>query len=122
MDAKYRFAVAFTVTSDREDAWVDPSTFETSFYTNAADPGEEGWLFFRDHLWRGEVNDREHVQELLEDALGVEVESAEFRAFETDTAYLESLREEIAADLESFRAETVDEVLSKYLGSTIEVE
>ncbi len=91
------------------------------FYTAAAEPDQDGWTLFRDHLWRGEVADEGHMRVLVEDALGVPVERVEFRALETDQDYVDALREAIADDLEAFRAETVDEVLSKYIGSAIEV-
>jgi hypothetical protein len=100
---------------------VEPATVDLSFYRQAADPGEEGWRFFRDNLWRGDVADEDHFRDLVSEALGVEVESVSFAALETDPEYLEALKEAIAADLDAFRADSVDEVLSKYLGSSIEV-
>jgi len=99
---------------------VEPATVEVRFYRRAADPGEEGWLFFRDNLWRGEVADEAHFSELVADALGTEVDSVSFGALETDPEYLEALKEAIAADLDAFRADSVDEALTKYLGSSIE--
>jgi hypothetical protein len=75
-------------------------------------------LFFRDNLWRGEVANEEHFRELVADALGTAVESVAFAALETDPKYLEALREAIAADLETLRADSVDAALRKYLGSS----
>jgi len=100
---------------------VEPAAFETALRYEAPSPDEEGWRFFRDHLWRGEVNDREHVRSMVDDALGVPVESVEFRAFEIDEEYLDILRSAIAADPDAFRSDSVDEVLNKYFGSAIEV-
>ncbi|MFC7046768.1 LWR-salt protein [Halobacteriaceae archaeon GCM10025711] len=88
----------------------------------AADPGTDGWMFFRDNLWRGRVNDEAHVRDLATDALGVPVVSVEYRAFETDEEYLAALEDAIADDLDEFRAGSVSEVLSKYFGSSIEVQ
>ncbi len=115
------FRVRFTLSPRR--ARIDPDTFETVVRIPAATPGEEGWLLFRDALWRGEANDDDHVRELCADRLpaGVEVSTAEFRELETDEAYLEALREAVAADLPAFRADSVREALHKYLGSSIRV-
>ena len=120
MNAAYRFAVRFRL-DPPGNVVVQPTTFETAFRYEAPTPGEDGWLFFRDYLWRGEVNDPAHVRELVGDALGVSIESVAFRAFETDAEYLAALREAVAADLDEFRADSVDEVLNKYLGSAVEV-
>jgi hypothetical protein len=84
-------------------------------------PGEEGWLFFRDNLWRGEVNAPDHLRGLTEDALGVPIESVTFRELRTDEAYLSALEGEISEHLDLFRADDVPEVLNKYLGSSVHV-
>ena len=78
-------------------------------------------MFFRDNLWRGEVNDADHFRRITEDARGVTVLSVEYRALETDEEYLDALKDEIRADLGTFNATTVSEVLNKYLGSSVEV-
>ncbi|MFC4550863.1 MULTISPECIES: LWR-salt protein [Halorussus] len=122
MDARYVFAVRFRLEPAAEGVSVDPAEFETRLYREADPPGEDGWRFFRDNLWRGEVNDKRHFRELTEEALGVAVTGVEYRALETDEEYLEALKDEIAADLESFKADSVSEVLNKYLGSSLEVE
>jgi hypothetical protein len=119
--AQYVFKVRFRVTPVERDVSVDPSRFETTLYWEAARPGTDGWLFFRDTLWRGEVNAPDHVRELTEDALGVPVESVEFRELRTDETYLSALKEAIASHLHLFRADDVPEVLTKYLGSRIHV-
>jgi hypothetical protein len=61
------------------------------------------------------------MREVAEDALGQPVESIAFRELRTTQAYLDDLRAEIGEDLDLFNASTVDEVLSKYLGSSIHV-
>ena len=50
------------------------------------------------------------------------VTSVSFRELQTDEAYLDALKAEIAEDLEPFNADSVTEVVSKYLGSSIRVE
>jgi hypothetical protein len=101
---------------------VDPATVETVVVRDAPEPGEEGWLFFRDHLWRGEAADESHLRTLATDWLGgVDVEAASFSELRTDRAYLDALREAIAGDLAAFNADGVDEVLHKYLGSSVRV-
>ncbi|WP_435333807.1 LWR-salt protein [Haloarchaeobius sp. TZWWS8] len=122
MDAAYVFAVRFRLDPADEDLSLSPSVFETKLSRRADDPGTDGWLFFRDNLWRGECNDPKHLRELAEDALGVPVLSVEFRGLRTDEAYLQALKAEIQDDLDLFKADTVSEVLSKYLGSSIQVE
>jgi endonuclease/exonuclease/phosphatase family metal-dependent hydrolase len=56
------------------------------------------------------------------DVLDVQVSEVSFRELQTDEAYLEELKATIAEDLGLFNADTVTEVLSKYLGSSIRVE
>ena len=120
MNARYVFRVRARFDTPTGVS-VEPTTVDLRFYRQAADPGEDGWLFFRDNLWRGDVADEGHFRDLVSAALGVEVDSVSFAALETDPEYLDALKEVIAADLEPFRADTVEEVLSKYLGSSIEV-
>lgn len=100
---------------------ADPVSFETTLSREADEPGEEGWLFFRDNCWRGDLNDEAHFRELTEEALDVPVESVSFRELRTDEAYLEALEAEIEANLDLFNADDVPEVLTKYLGSSIHV-
>jgi hypothetical protein len=119
--AEYRFGVRFRVESSDPAVSLRPNRFETTLSRAAATPGEDGWLFFRDNLWRGEANDERHLRELTEESLGLPVESVEFRELRTDPAYLESLKEATAADLSLFRSDSVDEALKKYLGSSIHV-
>lgn len=120
MKATYVFAL--TVRFDPAAGSVEPERLELRYRRPAPPPGDPGWLFFRDHCWRGECNDPEHVRDLFADDVGLPVESVELRAFETDEAYLDALREAIADDLEAFRAESPREVLHKYLGSRLEVQ
>ncbi|MCG1003883.1 MULTISPECIES: LWR-salt protein [Halobacterium] len=120
MDARYAFAVRFRLDPER-GVRVDPDVFETRVERAAADPGEPGWLFFRDNLWRGEIGDSDHFREVTSDALGVPVDSVAYRALETDREYYDALKEEIGAHLDLFNADSTPEVLNKYLGSSVEV-
>ena len=125
MDAAYVFRVRFRLTPT-EGVRVSPDRFETTMEREAADPGESGWLFFRDNLWRGEVNDREYQREEAERALGVPVDSVEFSELRTDPEYLDALDEAIAGELESGattfgNAGSVERVKTNYLGSSIHV-
>jgi hypothetical protein len=122
MDARYVFAVRFRVEPATDGVSLDPEEFETRLSRTADPPGEEGWQFFRDNLWRGEVGDERHFRELASEALGVEVTSVEYRALRTDEEYYEALKEEIRANLPDFKDDSVASVVSKYLGSSVEVE
>jgi hypothetical protein len=125
MDAAYVFRVRFRL--DPEGARADPNEFETVLRIPADPPGEDGWLFFRDNLWRGEVNDGRHLREEAGSLLGVDVSRVTFSELETDPAYLAALKRAVAGEIEetgrtnAFNADSVDEVLSKYLGSSIRV-
>lgn len=120
MEAAYVFSVQFRLRPAGEE-WVEPDTFETRLFSPADPPGEPGWLFFRDNLWRGDVGDAAHFRDLVDDRFPVRVESVAFRAFETDEEYLDALKAEIRETLPEFKADSVREVLSKYFGSAIEV-
>lgn len=120
-DAEYVFRVRLRLSPSDPDVRVEPATVETTLYRRAATPGDPSWLFFRDTLWRGAVNDPDHLRELTEAVLDVDVLDVEFRELRTDEAYLEALKAAIADDLEAFRADDVPEVLTKYLGSRIHV-
>lgn len=120
MTGRYVFAVRFRLDPDR-GVRVDPRTFETTLYRDVDEPGEDGWLFFRDNLWRGELNSPGHFRRLAEDALGVPVENAEYRRFEVSEADYEMLKAGIAEELGEFNADSVSEVLNKYFGSSLEV-
>ncbi len=122
MDARYVFAVRFRLEPAAGGVSVEPNEFETRLSREADPPGEEGWLFFRDNLWRGEINDERHFRRLTEEALDATVLSVEYRAFETDDEYLAALKDEIRDDLAAFNADSVSEVLNKYLGSSVEVQ
>ena len=125
MEAAYVFRVA--VGLDPADASVDPDRFETTMEITAPEPGTDGWLFFRDRLWRGEIGDEPSFRRLAAERLGVaaapgvEVVAADFRELRTDEGYRDALTDAIAADLAPFNAESVDEVLRKYLGSSVHV-
>lgn len=119
--ARYVFTVAFRLEPTADAVSVAPDRFETTMYRTAAPPGEDGWLFFRNTLWRGELEDPDHFRTVAEDALEVPVTSVSFSELQTDEAYLDELKTAIGADLETFKADTVDEALTKYLGSSIRV-
>ena len=101
---------------------VAPDTVETVLSRTAVPPGEDGWLFFQDALWRGEVGDQAHARRLAEEALGLPVESVSFSELQTTEAYLDDLKAAIAADLDRFNAESVSQALKQHLGSSLRVE
>ena len=115
------FRVRFILSPRRVE--LDPDEFETTVRIPAPRPGADGWLLFRDALWRGEANDATHARDLVRERLpeGVEVLSATFSEFETDPEYREALEAAVADDLGAFRAESVREALHKYFGSSIHV-
>jgi hypothetical protein len=119
--AEYVFGCRFRLEPSAEGLRVDPTEFDTRLYRTADPPGENGWLFFRDNLWHGELNDPDHFRDLAEEALGVSVRSVDFRELRTDERYLDALEAEMAADLDTFNADSVPEARSKYLGSSIHV-
>ncbi|WP_137289201.1 LWR-salt protein [Natronorubrum halophilum] len=123
MKAQYVFRARLRLESEESSVRLESSSARTTVtvFREAPEPGREGWLFFRDTLWRGEVGDEAHGRRLAEEWLGESVESVAFRELQVDQEYFAALKEAIAADLEAFNAENVDEVLSKYLGSSIRV-
>ncbi|APX95181.1 LWR-salt protein [Natronorubrum daqingense] len=123
MEAQYVFRARLHLESERPDVHLEPSTAEptVTVFFDAAEPGTDGWKFFRETLWRGEVNDEAYGCTLIEEWLDEPVESVSFRELQVDEAYFEALKDEIAADLEAFNADDVSAVLSKYLGSSIRV-
>lgn len=121
-EAAYVFRVRFRLDPADPSVSLSPAAFETTVRKRAAPPGEDGWLFFRDNLWRGEVNDEAHLRELAERSLGVPVESVEFAELRCEEAYLDALNAEIRRNLDLFRAADAAEVLTKYLGSSVRVE
>ncbi|WP_459191359.1 LWR-salt protein [Halosimplex sp. J119] len=120
-NAAYVFRVTVRLDPDVEGVWATPDTVETTVFRRADPPGQPGWLYFRDNLWRGECGDEAYMREVTEDALGTAVASVSFSELRTTQGYLDDLREAIAENLDLFNASTVDEVLSKYLGSSIHV-
>lgn len=119
--ARYIFRVRFRLEPSLPEVSVDPVEFETTLFRAADPPGEEGWLFFRDHLWRGDLGDETYFREVAGDALAVSVVSISFSELRTDQAYLDALRDEIRAQLSEFKADTVNSAVNKYLGSSIRV-
>ena len=125
MEAAYVFRVRLRLEPATDGVRVDGDDETTvTVSREAPEPGTEGWLFFRNTLWRGQVGDAEHARRLAADWLGEPlgaIEDVSFRELRTDEAYLDALKTAIAADLEAFNADDVSEVLSKYLGSSIHV-
>ena len=123
MEGRYVFRARIRLEPEHEAVSIEPSSAETTvtLVREAPEPGTEGWLFFRDTLWRGEAADDAYVRQLITEWLGVPVESASFRELQADEAYVDALKAAIADDLEAFNADTVDEALSKYLGSSVHV-
>ncbi|ELY53128.1 LWR-salt protein [Natronolimnohabitans innermongolicus] len=123
MEGRYVFRAELRLEADEPSVSIEPSTADSTVTVrrDAPEPGTEGWLFFRDTLWRGELGDDEYGRRLAEEWLGEPVESVSFRELQVDEAYFAALKDAIADDLEAFNAESVDEVLSKYLGSSIRV-
>lgn len=119
--ARYVFGVQFRLDSDVEGLAVDPGRFDATMYREADTPGEDGWLFFRDNLWHGELADADHFRTVTEEALDVSVLAVTFRELQTDGAYLERLRAAVSDHLDEFKADSVDRAVSKYLGSSIRV-
>lgn len=119
--ARYVFRVRFRIDPSLSEVTVDPAEFETTLYRTADPPGEAGWLFFRDHLWRGNISEETYFREMTEEVLGVPVMSISFSEFQTDQAYFGSLQEAIGGQLDEFRADTVNKAIKKYLGSSIRV-
>lgn len=123
MKAAYVFEAEFRI--DTPGVALDPNRFETTLRLFApvpgVDPGAEriDWLFFRDRLWRGEIGDEAPLRDAASDWLGVEVVSLSFSELRADEEYLDALNAEIERDLSRFNAESVDEVLHQYLGSSI---
>lgn len=119
MEAAYVFRVTFRL--DADGVSLDPDRFETTMEIPAAEPGDDGWLRFRDRLWRGEIGDEPSMRRAASERLGVDVEAIAFSELRTDEAYLDALKRAIADDFDAFNADSVDEVLHKYLGSSIHV-
>lgn len=120
--AQYVFRVTVRLEPDSPSLTIEPSTVDCVLRRDADPPGTDGWLFFMNNCWRGELNDPDYFRELAEEALDVPVVSVSFQELQTDEAYFDALKAAIADDLERFNAATVSEVLSNYLGSSIRVE
>jgi len=119
--AVYVFRATIHLAPDEPGVWADPDTFGTTVYREADPPGDPGWLYFRDNLWHGDCGDAEYMREVTERALDAPVSKVEFRELRTTRAYLDALRAAVVDDLDAFNAGSVDEALSKYLGSSIHV-
>lgn len=120
MEPRYVFGVTIRLEVSGM-VWVEPDTFETKLYRPADPPGEEGWLFFRDTLWRGELADPDHFRDLVDAALTAQVSAVDFRSFQTDEDSFRRLKAEMRAHLDDLRSDSVAEAINKYFGSSIEV-
>lgn len=118
MDAVYVFRA--TIRLDPRGVEADPDTFETVVTKPAANPGTEGWLFFRDTLWRGEASDEAHLRTLAADWLSVPVVAASFSELRADEVYMDALRAEIEAST-AFDDDPRD-VIHAHLGSSIRID
>ncbi|WIV67599.1 LWR-salt protein [Natrialbaceae archaeon AArc-T1-2] len=119
--ARYVFRIECRLEPTVDEVSVVPDRFQTTMYRTAAPPGEDGWLFFRNTLWRGELEDPDHFRRVAEDVLGVSVTSVSFSELQTGEKYLAELETAIGDSLETFNADTVEEALTKYLGSSVRV-
>jgi len=119
--AEYVFGVRFRLEPASASVRADPSSFETTLYRRADPPGTDGWLFFRDNLWRGELAAPEQFREIAEEALGVPVESVTFSELQTGKNYWERLQAAVGDHLEEFNASSAERALTNYLGSSIRV-
>jgi hypothetical protein len=119
--ADYVFRARFRLPTDPAVATAAPDEFETTAFRPAAEPGEPGWLFFRDALWRGEAADDAHVRSLLSDWLGVRVVAADFRELRCSPDYLARWEAAVDARLDDFDAADASEVRHRYLGSSVHV-
>lgn len=121
VSGEYLFNVQFRVSPSDSAVSLSPETFETTMAKRAPPPGEDGWLFFRDNLWRGEANNEAHLRDLASETLGVTVESVSFIELRCTGAYFAQLKADIRSDLTPFRADSASEVIKKYLGSSVRV-
>ena len=119
-----RGAYVFRVTvrlGGADDVTVTPDAVETVVEVDAAPPGEEGWLRFRDTLWRGDVADERHARELAASWVTAPVVDVSFSELRLDGAYREALRDAIAAHPEAFGGDDPRDVLHRHLGSSLRV-
>lgn len=121
MNGDYVFRVRLRVEPTDADLRLDDPQFETLCRKDAPEPGSDGWLFFRDMLWRGEVNAPEQLESRLSDGLGVTVEHVEFRELTCNRDYYDALYDAVAADLDAFRADDADSAVRNYFGNRIRV-
>jgi hypothetical protein len=119
--AAYVFGVVVRLDPEDPGVWADPAEFETTVFRRADPPSEDGWLYFRDNLWKGDLADPPSFRERAEETLAAPVARVDFRELRTTREYLEDLRAAVGDDLSLFNADTVDQALSKYLGSSIHV-
>ncbi|SDY39021.1 LWR-salt protein [Halobellus clavatus] len=120
MSAAYVFRVTVRL-SAASDVTVTPDTVETVVDVEAAPPGDDGWLLFRDALWHGDVADERHARDLAASWVAAPVVDVSFSELRLDEAYRDALRAAIAANPSSFRGDHPQDVLHRHLGSSIRV-
>ncbi|MFB6089490.1 MAG: LWR-salt protein [Halobellus sp.] len=120
MRAAYVFRVTVRLRA-RDDVSVEPGTVETVVEVPAPEPGEEGWLRFRDLLWRGEVNDGAHARDLAESWVAAPVERVSFSELRLDEEYRTALEDAIESHPEAFGGDDPREVLHRHLGSSLRI-
>ncbi|SEL55407.1 LWR-salt protein [Haloferax larsenii] len=121
MTLTYVFRVTFRLET-MPTVETEPASFETTVRVTPPPPGEEGWMLFRDVLWRGEVNDPVYARKLASSWVDAPVESCTFAELRTDEASLDELRAAVGEHLDEFNADSVRDALHKYFGSAIHVE
>ncbi|MFB6250196.1 MAG: LWR-salt protein [Halobellus sp.] len=120
MQAAYVFRAEVRLGADSA-VTVTPDTVETVVEVDAAPPGEDGWLLFRDALWRGDVADERHARDLAASWVTAPVVDISFSELHLDEAYRDALQSAIAANPSSFCGDHPQDVLHRHLGSSIHV-
>ena len=119
MEGHYVFRVRFRLASSTVD--VDPETFETVVRYPAAAPGDDGWRFFEEWLWHGDLTDERRFRDVVEGWLGVTVVSVRFSELVVDGAYLDAWTDAVASEVDRYNAASVRAVRHNHLGSSIRV-
>ncbi|WP_330631505.1 LWR-salt protein [Halocatena halophila] len=121
------YVVRVTFRLEPNTGRIDPQRFQTTVAWPAPTPGEEGWLWFRNHLWRGELTATGPVRERAARTLDVaHIEQISFSELQTTESYLDALYEKIETRLDDpdrpFKSATsIEAVIRNYFGSSIRV-
>ncbi|MCL9816637.1 LWR-salt protein [Natronocalculus amylovorans] len=119
MDSGYIFRVEFRLSPAIGS--VEPHRFKTVYRHPLVAPPKDGWLFFRDWLWHGELTDRAQFRPIVSDALGVTVTNVQFSEVVISQPELECLDVAIENNLNKFGPDTSTAVRHAHLGSSIRV-